>query len=300
MVAIKFPSKDDPWQIKIPEDLRVYSGVCSYMIEMDYGYTHYQYGDECHARAYPNAGYIKQYYDVKWSPVSVTTDLRFSKKYAKWYELILDEKISPYRNGPIKGRELIVGDDGFLRAVRLTNMDCSSQEMLNFLVMTRMPYEFPKQVDMFLALVQGGVSPHASMMACHLFNLKNGKEYTRTMWHPGHQAMNFNMKGLGQPSVKRLIEARPDAKASTYRMGGNPAGFSDIWGDVGKDDPRLIYTSSSPKNKAVVAVYKGSFPVMFNRVKGDEMFGLSKPAADQLNTFLLDNIIAAAPQWSQL
>jgi len=294
-------NKDDPWQCKTPESSRTYSGVCSFRIEMKHGYVFDKYSGECHAAAYPDS--YQHSGLTKWDPVSIITDLRQSKLNQDWHEFLLDEDISPYRNTVLKGAERIVGDDGYLRAVKITNMDTPCKTMLNFLVMTRLPYEFPKHVELWRLLVSKGVSKHAAMVACHVFNKSSDTTCQLVPFSPGHQAMDIDHRGPAwQPSVKRLRDANPADTGGPYKKLINPSGFSAIWGPVGKNDNARIQVSASVKNKVELRMYTGSFPAMFRKIRGQEMFNLVQPNNGGANQtpYNIDDIVSSEPLWSAL
>jgi len=292
--------KIDPWQTKVAELARNNPNVCSFMIHMKSGRVHEVHQGICHADAYPNSWV---HGNKKWEPVSVTTDLRRSKEYADWYEFLLDEQISPYRNGPIKAAERIVGDDGYLRAVKLTNMECRTKTLLNFLVMTRMPWEYPGVVNLWRRFVAAGVNKHAAMMAAHLFSQKDSVRLELNRYLAGHQAMNYDTAGDWQPSVKRLMEANPKDDSPAYTDNNyHDRGLSAIWDSVGWNDDKRIQVSATVTNKVVVQVYTGSFKKMFVNIDGDKTFNLAKPAEHRNDPvfYKFEDVVASIDKWGTL
>lgn len=294
-------NKDDPFQCTVPENKRLYQGVCSFRIEWRDGkFFDKPYG-ECHGAAFPDSYQHSSLH--KWEPKSITTDLRYSKANADFYEWLLDENTSPFRNsGIFTGMEKIVGTDGYLRAVKITNMEVRAKTMMNFLVMTRHPYEWKASVLMWRKMVSAGVSKHAALVASSVFyNVReSGDTFQYFTYSPEHFAITVDGRAATQPSVQRLVNGTPADTSEPYSKVQSVYGFSGIWGLVGRNDDNRIQVSANVKNKVEIPVYTGSFNRMFTTTGGSTQFNLCNPGTRVAVEYKLDDIIASAPKWSTL
>lgn len=222
----------------IPEDEEKRGGTCSYALSYNGKIIHKNINAPCHASlAY--GGH---------RPTALISDLRhrwykspYNNKnpkeldYKEFYNLILDEKDSPWRE-VIKGRQLVHNANGKPIAVVITDMTINARPLVNFLVATRFAYEHQSVFKTWEQLVQHGMNPNFALLVANIFPTIDGRLIKRD-YDIGHQPFDTH-----QLDAKALIKGTPYYdKQSSYQDNNDYRPCNSIWKSPKKlkDHPRF-------------------------------------------------------------
>src|ERR1700675_368550 len=136
-----------------------------------------------------------------------------TRTYLEW---LISKEISPWRSMlPIKYNKQFwnvdfIYDHGLL----ISNLDTPANLLVNFLIATRLPYEYVSKLDRWWDLVGQGVHPSIAYVYVHLFDFfGREKNFKIKPWNDGHVAIdgldinqdNFDRFVLGKPYKENFI-----------------------------------------------------------------------------------------------
>lgn len=179
----------------------------------------------------------KFYHSLWYHPLSTTYE-----DALKYWKFLFNKKWSPWRE-IVKHARMIKGKDGKYSGFVFDTVDVPYQAFMNFLIATRMPYEFPSKIKLFNHLISNGIPRYGALYWMAYFGINNMGNLK--------QEGNLNHLCFDSYSVKSLCVAKLKAgykwekDASLYPVTKRYLTYNTIWhneaGKGGSDTPVLWY-----------------------------------------------------------